>query len=464
MSGNLLIEISSPSGGSMFIDDSGAMFIDDANCIFDDTTGVMRISTENFNGITAWSNDVLNIEPIQWRCDNLHGGMVRIGGMGSIEISMKVFSDLGWWFPATSYPCRISHTSTLEDEAVILMDCTLHLFEINPPLSFRYNIFPENYDVDLLTTGTDINGETVVFPMAFGAVTHVIPVEVDPAHIGFRAWDMGGLTGTNHSNWHVYDDGVDVCWKFTEIQNGIIQTDYDMSGQITISGTKTTLQYADDIFTALCGSSYLNIGLNTLPVASYAIDRWQTEQIRVLDFLSKIAASETWMFYILAGICTAQLMSGVAPYLYINVEADTLDGQIKYTMPDPISLVRTKWKKRTAVEETIGKYVKETNQEEFLTSLYAYGQELEIDTFTETRATAAAKIAAIEGYQSIPQVSATLPFVGDLIFPGTRIYLTDERYTGHVTDNKIGYIRNVQLDFMNKKITIEGHGTFNQAY
>jgi hypothetical protein len=182
-----------------------------------------------------------------------------------------------------------------------------------------------------------------------------------------------------------------------------------------------------------------------------------------LDFLSQIAAVETWMFYILGGICNVRMMTGIAPYLYIVINSDTL-AVPKYTMPDPISLVRTKWKKREAVEETVGKYVRETEQEETHTSAYSYGQTLEVDTFTETRATAALRLAIIESYTDIPQVSIPMPFKGDLIFPGTRIYLTDERYTGHETDNKVGYVRNVQMDFMDKKITIEGHGTFSQAY
>jgi N-acetylneuraminic acid mutarotase len=741
----------------MFVDDDGCVFVDDTGCIFDDTTGVMRISTEYFNGNYEWPSDVLDIQPISWRCDSLHGGYVRLGGVGSIEISMKAFSDLGWWFPATSYKITISHTSGIEDSAIVLMSGTLHLSEVKPPLSLIYNIHSETYDQDLLSTVTNYDGETVPEPMAFGAVNYVTPVRLADTDIKVNSWrrkadfpgiererascavvgnkiyvgmginlttfldiddfwaydtsdsiwvqetsfaggkrysaaaaavgtkiyvgcgysvaldatmsdwweydtesfewtkkedfpstgrvgavcvsvgtiiyygtggtlkdwwaydtvantwtaktDFGGTArygavaaavgtkiyvgtgyggGANKKDWWaydtvantwasktdltggarsaavaaavgtkiyigtgftdgfywnskdwweydtvanswslqgeiggasrefavsaavgtkiyvgtgyghpldeyayllkdwwalgatdmvrqysasglttitVYDDGVDVTSKATQPSNNVWTYGVTPVGELTISGTKSTLQSAEDIFTSLCGSSYLNSGVNNAETGAYNIDKWQTEQIKVVDFLSKIAAVENWFFYFLGGACHVGLLSaGYVPYLYVHVESDAIRDPVpKYTLPEPVSILRAKWNDRTAVEESIGKYVKETSQEESKTSAYPYGSEMEIEAFTETRATALARLTAIEAFYSQQQASFSMPFVGSLIFPGTRIYITDERYTGHETSDVQGYVRDVILDFMGKKISIEGKGSFNDV-
>jgi len=177
-----------------------------------------------------------------------------------------------------------------------------------------------------------------------------------------------------------------------------------------------------------------------------------------------LAAIENWFFYFLGGTCHVKSFAanGYSPYLYIVVKADTLESPIpKYTLPEPVSILRAKWNSRVAVEESIGKYVKETPQEETKSSAYPYGSDMEVDAFTETRATATARLTAIAAYYVEQQASFTMPFTGELIYPGTRIYITDERYTGRETSDVQGYVRDLSYDYLNKTIAIEGKGSFN---
>ena len=452
----LLIEIQGPMSGTTFKTDSSFEFRSDSSFIWEANDGIMRLSTENFAGQYFWSADILNIEPIAWRADNLHGGMCRVSGMGSIEIAMTAFDELGWWFPQTSYPCTIYYTSTDEGAATVLLPCTLHLSEINPPKSFRYDIYPENYDVDVLTEATNYDGETVVLPLALGTVTHVNPVRLADAGGGNQRYSAGGITGTKGATWYVYDDGVDICANATEISGNVFELSVAPVGEVTISGTNSNLEYLEDIFTYFCSSSYLNLNLVNAETTATAVDRWVTQQIRVIDFLSNVAASQAWFFFIINGSMYVRIYTGYATTKVIDVETDALDGT-HYFMPQPISSLKYAWVKREAVEETVGKFVKSTDQEEVVTSSYPYGAQIEVDVFSETRSVVNTRLQVIEGYQLIQQISLSLPFTGELILPGTELTVSDRRFTGRETSGVDGYVRDVIYDFMSKKVTLEGH-------
>lgn len=743
----LLISILDNSAGGQFISDSGGVFVSDAGGVFEDSEGILRISTENFAGNRYWSGDVIGIDPVAWRMDNLHGGACRLSGAGSISVTLAALASVGWWVQTMSYQCRIEYTDTLEDAAILLFNCTLHLKSVDIPLSATFDVFPETYDTQLLSTATNYDGETVVLPKAFGTVNYVKPVRLadsstlidgwtqkpdfngvarysavaqsvgskiylglgendtdylkdwwvhdtaaqtyiwtqkrdseggvrsgavsatvgtniyvglgynivgrtkdwwkydtltdewtaltdfggtaryaavaaavgtniyvglgwstaaekdwwkyntltdawtqmtdfgDTARSGsvavavgtkiytgivqakddwwaydtaldtwtekaafpadgaglptgrrdfvgaavgaaiylgtgsngafFKDWwmyetttdtwtqrnDFGGgirawavavavdtdiYLGTGKFNnlmkdWWVhgateaqhrysaggltsltvYDDGVDVSSNASAIANNAFTYSVRPVGELTISGTSPYV-HSDDIFQYLCGSSFLNLGLNMAFAGTNAIDYWATEQINVIDFLSKIAAAKTIYFFIQSGVLNVRsFAAGYSPAVTVDVADDALDGT-SYFHSQPVKVYRTKWKQRTAVEESIGKYVKEIDQEETVTTAYPYGSETEttIETFTETRSIAATRLAAIAARYLLTQTSLSLPLQNLSTKPGDELVLSDDRYTGHEIVAKSGIIRDIVFDIINKKWTIEADGSF----
>jgi len=738
----LLISILSVSAGGQFIDDSGGLFISDAEGVFEDSEGILRLSTENFTGNRYWSGDVVNIDPIAWRMDNIYGGACRLSGAGNIQITLKALDSADWWFQDMKYPCRIEYTDALEDSAILLIDCTLHLKNIDLPLSATFDVFPESYDSKLLETVVNYDGETVVLPKAFGTVTHCKPVRLadltTPCYTWVQKADFGGIglsgaiaaavgakiyigigggnsdwwaydtisglwtqkntfpgskrtiaiaaavgakiyTGTgydgaNTQDWYaydtatdtwttklsfpgairsgavaaavgakiyaglglgaatykdwyaydttnntwsaalavfpnterygavaaavgakiyaglglefpnsfkqdwyaydttnntwsaalavfpgvgryfaasvvvgtkiyvgtgqnasdvladwyaydtiantwatvasmvgsarvsavaasvgdilyvgtgansstylmrdwwgqdstamyqqysaggllacsVYDDGVDVTSNASAISGNVFTYNVQPVGELTISGTSPYI-YTHTIFPYLCGASFLNLGCNMAFAGTSQIDRWVTEQINVIDFLSNIAAAETIYFWVQSGVLNVRsFTAGYSPAVVVDVADDTLEGT-DYFYSQPISIFRSKWKQRVAVEESIGKYVKETDQEETATTVYPYGSEIEIDTFTETRTTATARLVAIMARYNLTQTSLTMPLQNITTKPGDALTLSDDRFTGREIVAKAGIIRDVVFDIINKKWTIEADGNF----
>ena len=742
----LLISILSVSAGGQFIDDSDGLFISDAEGVFEDSEGILRLSTENFTGNRYWSGDVVNIDPIAWRMDNIYGGACRLSGAGNIQITLKALDSADWWFQDMKYPCRIEYTDALEDSAILLIDCTLHLKNIDLPLSATFDVFPESYDSKLLETAVNYDGETVVLPKAFGTVNYVKPIRLADTLVPTETWvqnaDFGGLgvdaavaaavgtkiyvgtgneSGTRRSDWwaydtvyniwtqkknfdgsarqlavaaavgnsvyigtgnasggdikdwwaydttadtwtqktdfggaarsyactaavgtkiyvglgiggateykdwwaydtaanswaaktdfggtsrygsvaaavgtkiyvglgldgavfkkdwwmydtvantwtaktdfggvarnvavavaigtkiyvgtgfdgsialkdwwaydtttdtwtqsanlagnrryyavgavvgnnfyigtgtyegtfydmrdwwsqnstsmkqqysagglltcSVYDDGVDVTSNASAISGNVFTYNVQPVGELTISGTSPYI-YTHTIFPYLCGASFLNLGCNMAFAGTSQIDRWVTEQINVIDFLSNIAAAETIYFWVQSGVLNVRsFTAGYSPAVVVDVADDALEGT-DYFYSQPVSIFRSKWKQRVAVEESIGKYVKETDQEETAATVYPYGSEIEIDTFTETRTTATARLVAIMARYNLTQTSLTMPLQNITTKPGDALTLSDDRFTGREIVAKAGIIRDVVFDIINKKWTIEADGNF----
>ena len=739
----LLITITAPGGGGQFVDDAAGLFVSDSEGVFEDSIGELHLSTENFRGNRYWSGDIINIDPIAWRMDQVYGGACRLSGNGSIEIALAAFDSNEWWFQGATYPCRIEYTDTLEDAAILLFNCTLHIQSVNLPLSVSYDVFHESYDKELLSTGVNYDGETVPLPMAFGTVTHVKPVrladsatlidgwtqiqDMSPAgrygavctaigtkiyfglgiaviaSTSFKDWwvhdtsaqipvwtqkkDFPGLArwgavcaavgtkiyvgtgyaagvslaqkdwyeydtttdtwttklsltlertdaacavvgtkiyvgtgvdinyfelqdwneydtvantwtaktdysvavkniravgvgslvycglGTNKVNWWsynpgtnawtalldfpvaagrqdhvlvsvgtkiflitgfssvaykdcwvydtvantwtqrnnfsgaartvavgcvigttiyvgtgaavsgkdwwksgavamrhqysaggltsltVFDDGVDVSSNASAVVNNVFTYAVQPVGALTISGTSPYV-YTHQIIPYLCGASFLNLGYNMAFSGITPIDRWVDSQVNVIDFLSAICAAETIYFWVQAGALNVRsFVSGYSPAVVVDVADDALDGT-KYFYNQPASLFRAKWKSRFPVEESIGKYVKEIDQEETLSTGYPYGSEIEIDVFTETRSAAATRLAAIFTRYHLTQTSLTLPLQNVAVKPGDALTISDDRFTGREIVAKAGIIRDLIFDPINKKWSIEADGNF----
>lgn len=449
----VLIEIMTQEAGIVWDDDIVFTFESDGTFDFDDSIGRLRLSTENYAGYRYWHGDVLSIDPIAYRTAQRHGGLVRVDGAGSIEIAMAAFDSTYFWLPDTTYDIKISYSTGLEYLAVCFLTGTAYLNKIDPPLSFGFSIYRADNAVELLTEAENYDGETVPLPMAFGTVSYVKPVRLPDAGGGNQRYAAGGLTGTKHTDWHVFDDGVDICTNATAITADVFELTVAPVGEVTISGTGQATHDVG-IFALLTGASWLNLPIVN-KIMQYDIDRWQTSQVNVLDFLSELAASVNCFFTIHGGVLHYYDMLSTFTRQYLNVEADTLDGTI-YEIAQPLKSAKYIWTSRESVAAP-AQMVLETENEETVFSSYPFGTASDFDVFTETRSTAWHRLGNILGWHHRVRGHLSIPLDGTLILPGQDIQIIDDRYNARpITVGNVLYARDIIYDFMNKKVNIEG--------
>jgi hypothetical protein len=466
----VLFEIQGPESGTTFVSDSVFEFVSDSVFVFEDSDDVLRISTEKVADAHYWSPDILDMEPFSWRCDTVHGGMVRTQDRSSVTITMKAFVDKGWWLPDTIYTGTIYYTPDTEANAIPIVNCTLYRNKIDPPLSVSFDIYPEAYVVNLLSEATDYNGDTVPLPMAFGNVSYVIPVRLPDAGGGNRRYSSCGMTGTKHTHWHVFDDGVDACSNATTISSGVFEYTVTPAGEITVSGCGnatdtdpiygTKVCYFNQLLAVLCGSGYLNIPLTTdftFDNQFFEVNTFITSQDDVISFISKLASTVDSLCYIHNGTLYAHNFTwGSTQLTDINVETDLIS--IDYTKRGPVKKIIHTWIKRESVSESIGQYVKETEQEKSYVWDYPIGTEETINLYEESGYyNATWKLNNILAYLNKMEFTATKPLVGELILPGNYMDIYDYRYTGATFKASDATITDLVYDFIGKKITMEGY-------
>ena len=128
------------------------------------------------------------------------------------------------------------------------------------------------------------------------------------------------------------------------------------------------------------------------------------------------------------------------------------------TFAAPVSLIKTTWVDRTAVEETIGKYIKETTQEVSVTGPHPYGTEESIDCFQTTKPEVTASLTDILAYLTSPRWETTIPLALTFPMPGLKIAALDESVGTGISITI--HARDIEYDFENGKIKISGEGSW----
>lgn len=254
--------------------------------------------------------------------------------------------------------------------------------------------------------------------------------------------------------WRVYDDGVPISGNVTDNGDGTFSLSASAVGEITISGTGSWSTLVN-LFTSACGASWLNLTCNTTNARATTINLgfWANSQMLVIDFLSDASAYCTHLFYI----------SGTTLYLVdmlidngsrtIN-EFEFFDSTHSYN--PPVKQVKSEWLCRTAVEETIGKYIKDTIVEVAQQSVYPYGEEMAVVPFQTEKADIKIAINNILTNIHLPSATVDIPFQGGLPVPGERISWTNASL-GMSTDVYIR-CRHLRYDPINDTVSITGDG------
>lgn len=403
-----------------------------------------------------WDNKVIRFDNINYQVAEEHGGYSRLG-FGRIEFAWDLFTND--WPPPVTAKIKIKYTATTEAAAEVLFFGTLYIVSIDRT-QITYELFEQPFDVDLLTEAENFDGETVPLPRAFGTVTHANPVR--KANISTPCYYLGGIQGSTGTDWHVYDDGVDICANVTLVTGDTFQLTATPVGEVTLTGAGAQSTVAD-ILSWGCGASFLNLTLASANARSPSpvVKHWADSQQKLTDFLSDICAFNTHLFYVSGATCT--LVDMLAnPSSRTITEFDFFPAKYHYNIP--VKKITAGWTigeagewSATSTGEAAAVYVKRTAKEVVKKSSYPYGKEMDITPYHDGRVSIATALNNILTVLHKPKCNLRLPLQGSLPTPGEKISWTDASL--HISTDVTINCRSIHYDFNNEEVIIEGEGT-----
>ena len=307
-------------------------------------------------------------------------------------------------------------------------------------------------------TGTEVTAHsgTIPIPRAFGIINHGKVIRL-PDVAGAPTYHAGYITGTLGTNWHVYDDGVNIDANVTDNGDNTFSLSAIAVGEVTIcgNGSQTTLL---ETFSWACSSARLPLSLTYSKAESPSpqINYWAESQTKLIDFLSLIAAYHTHLFYIkTSGLFLIDMDEDngtrtVTEYNYFPAS---------YADQSPLAKIVGTWKERSAANETIGRFIRTAEYEETYLTTYPYGGEMNIAVYQDVRADVAASLTSISTLYHKQRATVPLPIETTLPVPGEAISGSDASSKRDITFSIRA--RHIQYDFMGgvPKAIIEGEGT-----
>ena len=302
--------------------------------------------------------------------------------------------------------------------------------------------------------GTEVVSHSgiITIPRAFGTVTHGAVVRL-PDVGGKPTYHTGYIAGTKGAadGWHVYDDGVNIDANVTDNGNNTFSLNVVAVGEVTICGTAAYTTLAG-LFDWACSAARLPMSLDTTKgeAPSPPVNYWADSQTKLIDFLSKIAAYHTHFFYIKTStlyLIDMNVDNGsrtVTEYDYFPAS---------YADKAPLSKITGTWRERSAANETIGRFIRESEYEESYFPSYPYGGELSLEAYGNVRSDIAASLLAISTLYHKQQITAPIPIESSLPVPGEAISGTD-------TSTK----RDVSFSFRTREISYDFFGGVPKAH
>ena len=441
-----------------------------------------RISTEDISDIHFWDGVIIDMSTPQYATESDLGGYARMT-FGGVKISTMWLDDIGVWPPPVNLAARIYYSQGGESEKRLCWSATWHRSGIDA-WAVGYDVYDQAFDSKLLEEDVDYAGDTVPMPMAIGTVTHMRAVRLadDPVS-GNQRYHLADIQGTAGSDWHAFDDGVDICANVDNVSGNVFELTVAPVGEVTLSGTGsiTTLT---GLFSWACDAGRLNLTLNSVFSTTQAIDYEAVSQELLIDFLGSVSSAGNHLFYVIDSIlmlCDLDTSPpGIATVLLdmdgdgledesgetVLADNDTIDidpgdylENMTFTDLAPKSLARCTWVTRSAVTENIGTYVKETEQSVVVGSDYPYGDEMDLECYSFTRSTISDRLIAALDRWHMPRIRVPLPMVSLTMLPapGQRVIVTDDRPPRDLTIDS--HVRSISYDFINMKVTIQGEGS-----
>jgi hypothetical protein len=218
---------------------------------------------------------------------------------GDIKISLEMFSSGSMWPPPQAMAFSFLYAVDDDTDTSILFEGEAYRRSYDREEAI-YALYGPRYEAELLAEeDEDFGGGEAVVPRAFGAVTYQVPLRLPDDLSGYPTYHKGYLTGTKGTDWHVFDDGVNIDSKVTDNGDGTFRLSVYPVGEVTISGTGEYSTLAE-IFAWACGAARLNLSLDTSLARSPSpsLAYWAGGQAAIIDFLSDISAFFNHLFFI----------------------------------------------------------------------------------------------------------------------------------------------------------------------
>lgn len=189
----LLIEISA-SKVVTWKDTTGVVWMGTADVIWKDQedSSTLYLSLDGEALDHFWDAYISSFSSPQYTTAKDYGGFVELS-FGQINFSPDTFKNN--WPPPKQLTIITKYTSTTEIAAVEIFSGDIYLNSFTED-NVTYRINAPKYTQRLLNLGVDYNGDTVPYPKAFGAVTHVEPLRLADDGASRPTYHLGGLGTT----------------------------------------------------------------------------------------------------------------------------------------------------------------------------------------------------------------------------------------------------------------------------
>lgn len=321
----------------------------------------------------------------------------------------------------------------------------------------RFSLYPDEYSFSPVSTVTDVDGNTVVNPWAYGAVTHATPlIRRTSSSTTDTWWNPTGLT----SGLTLYEDGTALSISATSTV--ITATDYSVDeGEVSLSSSssKTLEDFFDYVATSLSLPITAADTTKASSASSYGVKLYWTKQDPLIEIASQVAEAFNHIFYIAPdtdrtdNARTLFLVDRAnTPSSYITLEEDLIL-EASYTLGFPLGGVSGSF---TVNTPEAGKLV--AKEVQFRAENKPVGREENAPVFADSYGDAAQVVGRLEAIRDIdkkPVVSVTVPEIQVGYRPGDRFKFSREQ--DFLSADMIA--RKITFNFKDETTTLEGDAT-----
>lgn len=340
------------------------------------------VSTEyvQYNNF-SWQYEALvgGYDRLIWKTPTPHGGFADLA-FGSITISPDFFKKkASFWPPPETIPILIEMTYDFITNSHLLVG-TLYISGITSS-GVTYDFYSQTQNILWLDTATDYNGDDVPLPLAIGTIQHEEPVKL-PDDAGDPTYHHGWLSGTGGTDWHVFDDGVNIDANLTKVTASQFSLTASPTGEVTISGTGVEASL-EDVFDRAGTRLSLTTNKSNIRSTAITLNMWADEQMECTAFLGMACEYTSHVSYIWNSI------------LYIvDLEKDVSEKEIEQfefkesymEYEAQTYMLKSNWIVRNAVT-TPGNMIKETSDSTYVYSDFDKGSTQSITCFDTDKAT-----------------------------------------------------------------------------
>ena len=404
-----------------------------------------RIATRGHAGQYWWSPSIIRVPRLSLGHADA-GGYVK-PAFGDLTITPDLLEASDWPPPAT---CDITLWWGLDEASRFQVFRGIARHERTTRAGITYSLFEPAYAQTVLDTGADETGAAVDVPMAFGAASH-LSAQRTGTDTEFRYY-TSGATGTVGTDWHVYDDGVNIDSNVTDNGDGTFSLSSAPVGEVTISLVTPNKGDLASLFSWGATTLGLSLDITAAATPSPAIAFKVTTQVNVIDLLDRLAGFHNHVFYIDAG--TLYLVDREQDNgSQVLTEWDYFSAPT--SMPNPIKELRAEWTVREPVTDRTGSHLKDVTQTAAAAGPDPLGEVISVTPYQEDPAQVETALGLLVTSWQRPYGEIRMPLLAQPV-PGRHIEWTDTGQGRQIS----GWlrVRRITYDFARGFVTVAGDG------